>query len=244
MTWKPADLHNATVDELLAFAMQSEPTLRQMHAIKELALRATRDPEFLAAAVDAIVGHLGYASVMGGLPVGYLGAKVLFDQGGEARQALAMHLATAPPLEREDLLRWLQPPPTPTHAITPLPWCERELIFHSQVTETQLEAAIRSILGLAASEVIVEVLPLAGTPASVAMVKLLAKHWDALERDSARLSALLGTTIYWFPPDELGSLGPDLRVAVHDDGRRDLVIARYTSDGFDIEPYREGTQAP
>lgn len=243
MTWKPADLHNAPVDELLAFAMQSEPTLRQMHAIKELAIRATREPELLPAAVDTIIGHLGYASVMGGLPVGYLGAKVLFNQGGEARQALAMRLATAPPLEREDLLRWLQPPPTPTSASTLLPWCERELIFQSRVTETQLEAAIRSVLGSAASEMTVEVLPLAGVPASVAMVKLLTNHWDALERDSARLSALLATTIYWFPPDELGSLGPDLRVAIHGDGRRELVIARYTPDGFDIEPYREGTQA-
>lgn len=244
MTWKPADLNDASVEELVQFAMQSEPTLRQMHAIKELATKAMREPALLPIAADAVVRHLGHASLMGGLPVGYLGAKVLFEQGGEARQALATRLAAAPPLERDDLLRWLQPTPSPFHADPSLASCERELILQSRVTEDELEEALRSIVDSTTSEMTVEVLHLAGPPESVAMVKLPAQDWNELERQSTKLSTALETTIYWFPPEDLGPLGPDLRVAVHDDGSRELVIARYTPEGFHIEPYRKDTQTP
>lgn len=236
MTWTIEDLKDADNDELIRFAKQEVSTLRQMHAIKELAIRAEHQPDLLPHAVTAIGQHLGHASRIGGLPAGYLGAKVLFDRGDDAQRALLTMLAAASPTERDDLIQWLRPPadsPVLSVPATSL-LSERELIVDRSISDDELEQAIRSVLNSPSGTVTVEVLPLAGRPMSASMVSLSISDWETLERQAAQLSMTLNTTIFWLPPEHLGPLDPDLRVAIHPDGRRDLVIARYTKEGFKV----------
>jgi hypothetical protein len=102
----------ASPAELEAWARDDAATLRQVHAVEELARRAVADPGLLGVAVAAILPHLGASSRLGGLPTGYLGAKVLHDDP-RGRRALRTALFAVPPLERYDLVRWLRPrPPT------------------------------------------------------------------------------------------------------------------------------------
>lgn len=234
MTWKPEHLATASVDELVAFASQGVPTLRQMHAIRELAVRAGGNPELLRPAVEAITSHLGHRWRMGGLPVGYLGAKVLFEGDPEGRRALLAGIGVASPLDADDLLRWLSPPPA-APAVPALPVSlSHELLLHDGRPEADIRREISAVAGEAAST---DGMPLEGTPAAVVWVELTVEAWKRLEQGSDRLSAALGTTVYWPAPEALGPLGPDLRVAVGADGRRWLVNAVPAEGGYRLVTY-------
>jgi hypothetical protein len=69
------------------------------------------------------------------------------------------------------------------------------------------------------------------------MITLSSADWQQLERSAEAVSAQLRTIVYWPPPDAMGSLGPDLLLAVLPSGERQLVIGRPEGDSFEISPY-------
>ncbi len=243
--FRPEDLVDASPDALIDFANADVPTLRQLHAIAELARRGSENENLRAAAIAAITSHLGNDSRTGSLPAGYFGAKKIREHGGDYWQSLLAALATAPSLERDDVLRWLDPGEqvvsSPLHSVaddtardsTIEVTCEVELIFSDVITADAVAKAICAVLRRDI-KVTLEVLPLAGSPAAVAMVELSVSAWRDLESRAAEFSQQLGMTVYWPAPENMAALGPDVRIAVAADGSRELVNARYTEAGYDI----------
>ena len=241
--FRPEDLADASLEALIEYANADVPTLRQLHAIAELARRAREDVDLRAEAIAAVTSHLGHDSRAGSLPTGYFGAKAIREHGGAYWQSLLAALATAPPYERDDVLRWLSPGerlggarPTSATNVTIDVTSEVELIFsHAITAETVVEAicaALRHDINVK-----LEVLPLEGSPAAVAMIELSLSAWQELEPRATELSRLLGMTIYWPAPEDMSAVGPDVRIAVAANGSRELVNARYTEDGYDIAPF-------
>ncbi|MEQ1507135.1 MAG: hypothetical protein ABMB14_33210, partial [Myxococcota bacterium] len=111
---------------------------------------------------------------------------------------------------------------------------ERELWIHDPRSTEAIVAAATTVAGEPA---IADALPLTGAPAAVALVTLSVDGWRRLERDGAKLSSALGTTVYWPAPAELGGLDPDLRLAIHPDGSRSLVRGVPIDGGYAIAPY-------
>ena len=233
-----ADLDDRSVDDLLDYATKRVPTLRQMHALEALARRAVDDPGLLPRVLPPIAARLGNAHRMGGLPVGYLGAAVLHGAGGDAARALSVALATVPPLERDDLVRWLRAEgdgseTAPSSAPSPLP-IERDLLLADLPTEASLIEALTRASGSTAK---VDLIALQGVPAAMAMVALPPSAWTALDHRAEELAAALDTTVYLWAPEDLGGVHPDLRLSVAPDGQRALVIAEGTPDGYAVRPF-------
>ena len=179
-----------------------------------------------------VVAHLGLPwRVHRGLPSGYLGAQVLFESPA-GRGPLSVALALAPAEDREDLLRWLSPTgpaDTNVHAVR----IEREILLDEARPAEGVARALAAVAGDPQVAVDVEALP--GRPGAAVLVAVSAPGWRRLIRGPEPVSAALGTTVYWPAPEELGGLGPDLRVAVDADGGRHLVNAVPDGLGFRVE---------
>jgi hypothetical protein len=238
MVWKVEHLLTATDEELLAYAHQKSPTLRRMHAIDQLCKRSLTNRSLLDAAVESVVASLGHSDRLGGLPVGYLGAAKLHEHGGDVWKSLLAALVRVSDLEREDLLRWLNPVPADDASATVLPDIdeERELVFVASLEASAIAEAISSALDhstLARVEVIVS----ADGSCTIGFVTLKLTCWEELEKRRGCLSKALGATTCWDFPEQYGELGPNVRVAVHPDQTETLVKVIPTADGYTVKPF-------
>lgn len=224
------ELNHATDAELLDFSTSRVPTLRQMHAIEALAVRARATPELMEPTVARIAAHLGHAWRLGGLPVGYLGALELYKAAGEPRARLLAAIATAPQVERDDLLRWLTDE-RPARPPQPRPPVEREILIERRVGADTLQSALGGLVG---RTVEAEVIDLPGAVATAALVALTLAEWEALDRSGERLAAELGSTVYLWPPEAYYSVHPDLRLAVSPEQGRSLVVVESAGLGYRV----------
>lgn len=224
------ELRRASTSELVDFSESRIPTLRQMHAIEELAIRAIASPELVDLAVDRAVQHLEHAWRMGGLPVGYPGALELYRAGGVCKERLLVALAALPALVRDDLLRWVTDD-RPEPAIGPRPPIERSILIDRHLSAALVSEAIGSLLD---REVEAEVLNLPDEPGTEALVALTLSEWATLDQQAERLAARLQSTVYLWPPQEYYWIHPDLRLAVSEEGNRALVVATSAGLGYKV----------
>ncbi len=227
-------LEAASLDDLLEFADTREPTLRQMHALEHLARRSVADHTLLTTIAPMIVKYIDPASRVGGLPVGYPGAAILYRSEGSPRDALLRALAVQPFQRREDLHRWIRGgDDSPDLKSSPTP-VERDILVDDSVSAQVLREAVSVVLGRAPE---IELLELQRRPFTLALVALTIDEWNILDQNAGQLSSRLHSKLYLWPPDELGGLHPDLRVVVDPSGQRGLVISVSNAEGYVIHPF-------
>ncbi|MEQ1571453.1 MAG: hypothetical protein ABMA64_37850 [Myxococcota bacterium] len=230
------ELRSAGFADLVSFSRSKVPTLRQMHAIEEMARRSLVDPALLDAVVPVVVLHLGHSSRMGGLPVGYPAASLLYRAGGATRNALLVAIGSIRAQVRDDLLRWLTPSiPETASALRAPPAIDRDLLIEECVPSDVLRAALSVAMGRPIDH---ERFDLPGRPALLVMVSLTLPEWARFDEAAEHVAASLGCDLYLFGPEALGGLHPDLRVRVRPNGLRGLVTATgHPSGGYRIAPY-------
>lgn len=227
-------LEAASLDELLDFAETEEPNLRQMHALEQLARRSFADITLLRTVASLIVRYVGPQSRLGGLPVGYPGAALLYRSDGAPRMALMAAIATLPFQQREDLLRWVRGDDgSPAFPSDPSP-VERDILIDDLVTVELLGEALSLVLGRVPC---LELIELECRPSCLALVALTLEEWRALDRRAGEVASALQAKVYLWPPDELGGLHPDLRLAVDPSGQRELVISESVPEGYHIHAF-------
>ncbi len=226
-------LRSCSFEELSHFASSREPSLRQLHAVEEMARRAVTNTELLSTVTDTLTRYLGHGARVSGLPVGYPAAAVLYRAGGDAQRVLLNALAVLSPEQRDDLLRWLTSERREKAVREPVV-IERDLLLEVCVGADDLAAALSELTG---EPVKVDLIPLKGIPCMLVMVGLTLAGWDQLDHRAADLARRLNTTVYLWPPEALGGLHPDLRLAIRPDGTRALVVSKDIGEGYEIRPF-------
>lgn len=233
LSHSPDSLRRAHLDQLQTFAVADKPSPLQMHALEELAHRALLAPDLLDGTVAAVAGHVGQSSRLGGRPVGYPGASVLYRGGEHAHRALLAALGSLPGQDRDELLLWLiddqGPAVQPSHKPV-----ERELLLELLPDADRVRQAISMLIGGPAE---VELMGLEGSPACLALVSMPLHGWAQLDREAGFLAQDLGGYVVLVAPEALAELHPDLRLQVHADGARRLVLPESTEGGVALRPF-------